>query len=118
MSGSSVVSSAQNGSVEDSHCLRDLWGHPNIAKKRRPVYLRKAEIASQEKRFHTLDRWQRRDERTLWTAVLIRHVRPWNERYHGEVGFYLTRFLSGHEYFPSYLYKVGKAPDYLYCAGS
>lgn len=95
-----------------------------LAKERRAIYLKKPEIgkkaASREERLRTLECWQRSWEvetRGRWTARLIRNIRPWIERDHGEIGYYMTQFLSGHGYFRSYLHKMGKAstPMCIYC---
>lgn len=97
-----------------------------LAQERRAVYLRKAEVgkktAGDEERRRTLDRWQtswEQDTRGRWTARLITQVGPWIERRHGEIDYYLTQLLSGHGYFRSYLYRMGKSAsmDCLYCPG-
>ena len=59
-----------------------------------------------------LERWQIAwddETRGRWTAILIKNVRPWIERKHGEVRVNLIQLLSGNGYFRSYLHKVGKA---------
>lgn len=95
-----------------------------LAKERKAVYERKAEvgnkIARQEERERTLRIWQTSwhdDTRGRWTAKLIRKVKPWIDRSHGEVDYYLTQFLSGHGYFRRYLHGIGRArtPYCLYC---
>lgn len=97
-----------------------------LAKERKAVYHRKAEVgkamASRDERARTLEIWQaawERESRGRWTASLITHVKPWFERKHGEIDFYLTQLLSGHGYFRLYLYRMGKvaSPDCPYCPG-
>lgn len=43
-----------------------------------------------------------------WTHRLIPRIKPWLERRHGEVGYHLTQFLTGHGAFGTYLYKIKK----------
>lgn len=72
--------------------------------------LGRAEAASQAHE-RTMFAWQQRWEAGTtgrWTAVLIKNIRAWTERQHGEVGFFLTQFLTGHGYFRSYLFVMGK----------
>lgn len=97
-----------------------------LAKERKAIFLRKAEvgreIASMEERFRTIESWQASWESETtgrWTARLIERVSPWIERRHGEVGYYLTQFLSGHGYFQKYLKTMGKAmsQECIYCPG-
>lgn len=62
-------------------------------------------------RIQTLQLWQERWEAECgdrWTASLIRNLRNWTERKHGEVNYYLTQFLTGHGYFCKYLHTIGK----------
>jgi len=96
-----------------------------LARERQAIYRRRAEAnratVATEEREHTLVEWQtswEADPRGRWTARLIPDVRRWTERKHGEVGYYVTQFLSGHGYFRGFLHKIGKAesPNCLYCA--
>lgn len=95
-----------------------------LARERKAIYHRKADEgrkkAAEEERAHTLRRWQEMwdsEHRGRWTARLVPQIRPWLDRQHGEISYYLTQFLSGHGYFRSYLHKMGKVntPDCLYC---
>ncbi|RZF41235.1 hypothetical protein LSTR_LSTR010463 [Laodelphax striatellus] len=55
--------------------------------------------------------WQQRWEAGTtgrWTAVLIKNIRAWTRAPACEVGFFLTQFLTGHGYFRSYLFVMGK----------
>ena len=55
--------------------------------------------------------WQRRwDESTKgrWTHTLIRDIKPWVQRKHGEINFHLTQILSNHGCFGNYLNKYAK----------
>jgi hypothetical protein len=49
-----------------------------------------------------------------WTYRLIPKLKPWLERRHGEVGYHLTQFLTGHGAFEEYLHKKKKV-DTPYC---
>lgn len=95
-----------------------------LADERQRVYKRRGEnaprIVKKEERERTLNTWQTRwdqEPKGRWTAKLISDIRAWMERKHGEVGYYLTQFLTGHGYFRSYLKKIGKSADAkcLYC---
>lgn len=97
-----------------------------LAEERRSVFLRRNEADQQavvqEEKAHTITRWQRSWEmetRGRWTFRIIPDVRAWLGRKHGEVGYYLTQFLSGHGYFCFYLHKMGKidTEQCLYCPG-
>lgn len=95
-----------------------------LARERKAVYSRHPDvdkkIAREEERQKTMERWKpswNTETRGRWTARLIPQIKQWVEREHGEVGYYLTQFLSGHGYFLSYLRKIGKAPlsECIYC---
>lgn len=65
----------------------------------------------------TLVEWQQMWDRSSngrWTHRLIPQIKPWLERGHGEVGYHLTQFLTGHGAFEAYLYKRKKV-DSPYC---
>ncbi|KAJ8914520.1 hypothetical protein NQ315_002793 [Exocentrus adspersus] len=49
--------------------------------------------------------------KAIWTRILIRDVRPWVGRAHGQVDYYTTEFLPGHGIFDEYLCRIGKAED-------
>jgi hypothetical protein len=98
-----------------------------VAQERKAIYHRKREVgrkvASVEERSLTMETWQRaweNEQKGRWTARVIALVGPWTERRHGEVGYYLTQFLSGHGYFRSYLWRMRKvtSAECLYCPGS
>lgn len=61
------------------------------------MFPRKAEVGKEtaKQRSRTPERWRRGNDRTLDH----RARRPWIGRKRGEVGFHLTQFLSGREYF-------------------
>lgn len=62
-------------------------------------------------------RWSwEREWRDKWTTHLINDVRPWFNRQHDEVDYYLTQLLRGHGYFQSYLHTIGilRPPDCIY----
>ena len=95
-----------------------------MAKQRKLVYNNKDRMgkvnAAKEARDIVLDAWQHDwdcTERGRWTRRLIGQIRPWMERQHGEVNYYITQFLTGHGFFLAYLYKIGKvsSPACVYC---
>ena len=51
------------------------------------------------------------DARGRWTANLIGELYPWFHRRHSELDYYLTKMLTGHGLFHSYLYKMGNVGD-------
>ncbi|XP_046685125.1 uncharacterized protein LOC124370866 [Homalodisca vitripennis] len=82
-----------------------------LAGERKAIYQRQGEIgkdtARTEERSRTYQQWQnswQQDARGRWTARLIKEIQPLVERRHGEVDYYHTMFLSGHDYFRSYLH--------------
>ena len=86
-----------------------------MAKQRKLVYDNKDRIgkvnAAKEARDIVLDPWQHEwdcAEKGRWTRRLIGQIRPWTERKHGEVNYYITQFLTGHGFFLAHLYKIGK----------
>jgi len=97
-----------------------------LARERKAVYLRKSEGDKEaikvEERARTMQEWQSQwdqEPRGRWSYRLIRCLKSWIERPFGEIDYYLTQFLSGHGYFLSYLYRMGKvaSPDCIYCPG-
>lgn len=62
--------------------------------------------------------WNQEARTAQWTKILIREIAPWISRRHGDVGFYLTQFLTGHGRFNTYLYRMGLVDSDLcpYCA--
>lgn len=97
-----------------------------LADETRRVFIRRNEqqrrAIRNEERTATLASWQQiweSETRGRWTARLIPNIKEWIARDHGEVGYYLTQFLSGHGYFRSYLHRMGKAEttECPYCPG-
>ncbi|XP_046679324.1 uncharacterized protein LOC124366767 [Homalodisca vitripennis] len=98
-----------------------------LAEERKAIYQRKGEIgkephATSSERTRTYRQWQGLwDQKTRgrWTARLIPMFQLWVKWRHGEVDYYLTQFLTGHEYFQSYLFLMRKtgSPDCIYCPG-
>lgn len=97
-----------------------------LARERYAIYQRKTELNQKEVKKEEINRtyeaWQRlweQESRGRWTARLIKSVKTWTQREHGEINYYLTQFLSGHGYFLSYLEKMRKvtSPVCLYCEG-
>lgn len=62
-----------------------------------------------------LDEWQRRwredTSTTSWTRKLIPDVRPWINRKHGTLNYFITQTLTGHGCFKSYLHRFKRAED-------
>ena len=55
--------------------------------------------------------WDKEEKTAQWTKRLIPSIRPWIKRKHGEVGYHLAQFLTGHGCFKSYLFNCGLVPD-------
>jgi len=51
--------------------------------------------------------WEAPTEKGRWTYRLIREVKPWFERKHGEVSFHLSQVFTNHGCFNEYLKKWG-----------
>lgn len=75
----------------------------------------RSQIAAGRSRSHAKDElwrlWQQRwtsSSRAAWTRQLIPEVKAWAERKNGEVGYYLTQFLTGHGSFGDFLHRIGK----------
>lgn len=82
-----------------------------LASERKRLFEAGAEKNKANERTRTLEHWQAQWEtegRGRWTARMIADVRPWIQRRHGEVNYYLTQLLSGHGYFFQFLHKIGK----------
>ena len=91
------------------------------AKQRKLVYYNKDRIgkvnAAKEARDIVLDAWQHEwdcAEKGRWTRRLIGQLRPWTERKHGEVNYYITHFLTGHGSFLACFYKIGEVSSPAY----
>lgn len=64
--------------------------------------------AKRDAREMILDEWQNRWSQSndgRWTFELIKNIRPWMERQHGNVNYFLTQVLTNHGGFNSYLYR-------------
>lgn len=83
------------------------------------TYEREANQKAQKTRTreNTMQIWQQEwDQETTtsqWTKRLIPEIKPWVERKHGELGYHLTQFLSGHGRFRSYLARFGLSDNEL-----
>ncbi|KAI5735555.1 hypothetical protein M8J77_020038 [Diaphorina citri] len=76
----------------------------------------KSEREREGMRDATMTRWQERWNRTekgQWTRKLIRDVKAWTNRRHGEVNYHMTQVLSGHGCFGEYLYRFKKRTSSL-----
>jgi len=72
---------------------------------------------NRDQRANTLTQWQARWVNSTdgsWTRRLIRDIRPWIQRRHGQVDFYICQLLTGHGCFRAYLYRF-KHADSPYC---
>lgn len=73
-----------------------------------------SEEIKREERKATLDMWQQQwaqglNNNARWTRSVLRSVRDWTNRKHGEVDYHLTQALTGHGCFGEYLFRIKKA---------
>ncbi|XP_062542548.1 uncharacterized protein LOC134210526 [Armigeres subalbatus] len=64
-------------------------------------------------RVDSMRKWQQdwdSSSKGRWTYRLISNLQSWEHRKQGEVNFFLTQFLSGHECFRKYLHRVAESP--------
>ena len=71
----------------------------------------RGESNREEVRLNTLDLWSDRwmanaNQTARWTRLLIRDIKSWYARKHGEVSFTMTQAMTGHGYFGHYLHKM------------
>ncbi|KAL7736937.1 hypothetical protein ACLKA6_008802 [Drosophila palustris] len=74
-------------------------------------------LVNRSLREETISKWQRKWDQSnngRWTYRLIPQLKPWLERRHGQVDFYLTQLLTGHGCFKAYLFRFKHSPD-PYC---
>jgi retron-type reverse transcriptase len=67
-------------------------------------------------REHSISLWQEHWDNSTkgrWTHKVIPQVKPWLERPHGEVDYFITQFLTGHGGFKTYLHKIRKTDSPL-----
>lgn len=81
-----------------------------LAKERQARQERRADgkAAHKEIREATLQSWQKEWDTATegrWTWRLIRDVRQWTGRKHGNIDFHLTQMISGHGCFGQYLHR-------------
>lgn len=63
-----------------------------------------------EERATSMTKWQDRwnnTEKGRWTYTLIPSITTWVNREHGDCGYHLTQFLSGHGGYRKYLHRFG-----------
>ncbi|KAK9497402.1 hypothetical protein O3M35_004114 [Rhynocoris fuscipes] len=82
-----------------------------VHRTRREVGVLQAKVAARAALMESWEERWRRETRGRWTARLIPSVEEWVSREWGEVGYYLTQFLSGHGYFRAYLQRMGIVED-------
>lgn len=73
-----------------------------------------SEEIKRKEREATLDMWQQQwaqglNNKARWTRSVLRSVRDWIYRKHGEVDYYLTQALTGHGCFGEYFFRIKKA---------
>ncbi|XP_060536260.1 uncharacterized protein LOC132708142 [Cylas formicarius] len=63
------------------------------------------------------EEWDTDDGRAEWSKKLIPNIRPWCERRHGEVDFFLTQMLTGRGCFEAYFkrFNLAETEECLYC---
>lgn len=72
-------------------------------------------------RDRTYHRWQCEWEQAQegrWTFRLIRDVKTWTDRRHGEIDYFMTQCITGHGCFMKYVHKIRKRNNSscLYCS--
>lgn len=73
-------------------------------------------------RINLITKWQERwqeEEKGRWTYHLIKDIKPWLERKHGNMNYYLTQVMTNHGDFNQYLYryKIKSSPTCDWCPG-
>lgn len=71
----------------------------------------KTEREREELKERTMNMWEerwRRSEKGAWTRKLIKDVRKWINRGHGELNYHMTQALTGHGCFGEYLHRFKK----------
>lgn len=65
-------------------------------------------------------RWQNDEGQAAWTRRLIKDLRPWMDRTHGQLNYHLTQLLTGHGSFGSYLrrFALSETDECDYCGKS
>lgn len=91
-----------------------------MAKEREETYSGRDKAEARENLWRAWQVMWEETEKGAWTRRIIRNVRQWVERKHGEVSYYLTQVLSGHGCFGEYLCRIGKAgsEECMYCGES
>ncbi|KAI5751823.1 hypothetical protein M8J77_011204 [Diaphorina citri] len=87
----------------------------------RAITFQKSKEDKERQRENTIQKWQARwsgSTKGAWTRKLIPEIKPWLERRHGEVGYYITQLLSGHGNFQYYKhrFKINEDPICMYCS--
>ncbi|KAI5692701.1 hypothetical protein M8J77_010331 [Diaphorina citri] len=83
----------------------------------------KSKEERKEERHKSIEEWERRwnnaSESTtgVWTRTLIKDIKSWINRNHGQITYHLTQFLTGHGCFNTYLhrFKLRESPTCRYC---
>ncbi|GBP63021.1 hypothetical protein EVAR_43769_1 [Eumeta japonica] len=94
-----------------------------LAKEKQTLYQRKRsstlsnEELKEEEWQNSICRWQLQwdaGKKGRWTHRLIPQIDVWLNRNHGEVNYYLTQMLSGHDCFRAYLHRFKRddSPEY------
>lgn len=63
------------------------------------------------------DEWDDNQEVGAWTKRLVPYIRPLVNRGHGDVGYHLAQFLTGHGCFQQYLFRFARVvgPECVSC---
>ncbi|XP_014213085.1 uncharacterized protein LOC106642739 [Copidosoma floridanum] len=91
-----------------------------LARERRRKFLGSSDESDSDRHEETLMTWQQEWGQSVvgrWMQCLLPHLRPWEERGHGEVNYHLTQFLFGLGQFDAYLHHmaVKALPRCSYC---
>lgn len=111
-----VISAYRTVSTEAALVLAGIIPIDLLAEERDIVYRetgskKEAKIRARER---SLQKWQNRWDTTnnaSWTRSLIKQIKPWLDRKHGQTDYFLTQFLTGHGRFASYRNKIGLQTD-------
>jgi hypothetical protein len=96
-----------------------------LARERGRLYGSRAALPEDNRRYtereRTMEEWQCNwdsAESGRWTHRLIKHIKPWIERQHGQLTFRMTQCLTGHGVFYAYLKRIGKVTtdQCIYCS--
>ena len=111
-----VISGYRTVSEEAALVIAGMMPIDIIADEMARIYARKTrdqrmmKIIKDEERTTSMAKWQDRwtsSPKGRWTHALIPSIETWVNRDHGECGYHLTQFLSGHGGYRKYLHRFG-----------